>query len=364
MRRAICAACAVLAFSFGSRAVAAAAPGERVIVVARADDTRAGLLTEELTSLAFEAKSVVAEDAAAPCDPLGIFASAFEAGAVAAMCIDRDAIRIWVGAPPGAVREAIPLHDAGGVARTLVVVQAVEVVRANLRNGLSSPVPLATDTFDRVAVPQGAVPETQAMDVPAEDVPAEPARRGQGGLRAGYRTPRFAVAAGPGFIMSTGPHPVATADLAVTIGVTRWMSIAPRLVIPVTTDPVGTYGARFASARLRPALLGLGVSLPLLRATSLFSAEVGLGGAVVWMHVAPEAADGSFVKTHSEDLLAPAGYANLGASLRLTESLRIGVGGAMGATLARFNVLMGGSSVATWGRPFVDGAVRAQWLLP
>ena len=316
MRRAICAACAVLAFSFGSRAVAAAPPGERVIVVARADDTRAGLLTEELTSLAFEAKSVVAEDAAAPCDPLGIFASAFEAGAVAAMCIDRDAIRIWVGAPPGAVREAIPLHDAGGVARTLVVVQA------------------------------------------------EPARRGQGGLRAGYRTPRFAVAAGPGFIMSTGPHPVVTADLAVTIGVTRWMSIAPRLVIPVTTDPVGTYGARFATARLRPALLGLGVSLPLLRATSLFSAEVGLGGAVVWMHVSPEAADGSFVKTHSEDLLAPAGYANLGASLRLTESFRIGVGGAMGATLARFNVLMGGSSVATWGRPFVDGAVRAQWLLP
>jgi len=172
MKRVIGGACAVAALSLGSRE-AFAGQGERVIVVAGADERGGARLSEELASLSFEAKSVIADDASAPCDPIGIFASALEAGAVAAMCIDREAIRIWIGAEHGALRETIPLRDAAGGARTLVEVQAVEILRASLRNGGPGPVPLVAE-FKMPAFEMNVIPDAPTMNAAADSAMSSP----------------------------------------------------------------------------------------------------------------------------------------------------------------------------------------------
>jgi hypothetical protein len=358
VKRVIGAACAVAALLVGTREAFAAPHGERVIVVAGADEQGAARLSEELASLSFDAKRVVAEDPSAPCDPIGIFSSALEAGAVAAVCIDHDAIRIWIGAERGAVRESIPRRDAAGGERTLVEVQAVEILRASLRTGPDAPVPLAAER----AAPVFEVVESASAT--AMNIEADRAPKREVGLRDGYRTARLAIAAGPGFIVSEG-DPVAIADVRATIGIARWVSFAPRLVIPLASDSVLVNNTTsYGSATMRPALAGIGLSMPLTRATSTFSAEVGGGTALVWMHVSPTVGLGELTTTRSEDLFAPAAYADASASIGLSSHVRLGLGASVGATAGRFVVRMGGTRTHNWGTPFADATLRATWMLP
>jgi len=115
---------------------------------------------------------------------------------------------------------------------------------------------------------------------------------------------------------------------------------------------------------MRPAIVGVGLSIPLLPATSTFSAELGMGTALVWMHVAPTNATGELATTRSEELFAPAAYADASASVGLTKHLRLGLGGSLGATAGRFVVRMGPDRTHTWGLPFADATLRATWVLP
>lgn len=347
----------VLALSLTSRE-ALAWQGERVVVIAPAGDEGVARLSEELASLSFDATTVVAEDASAPCDALGIFARAIAADAVAAMCIDRDFIRVWIGSDHDPLREAIPLRDAAGGARMLVEVQAVEVLRASLRSGSTSPAPLSPEREMVVEI----------LNAPPKDTAVETSPQPATELRPGYRTARFAVAAGPGLITSESSRFVATADLRATIGITRWLSLAPRLLIPLGSSSEFVRRVDSSSSgtvTMRPALAGVGLSIPVPRATSVLSAELGIGAGLVWMHVAPHSAAGEVVVGDSQDLIAAAAYTEGTASLRLSSHFRVAMGGSIGATGGRFVVRMDGQGTTkTWGVPFLDGSLRAVWMLP
>jgi hypothetical protein len=241
--------------------------------------------------------------------------------------------------------------DPGDRGRETTAVRAAEVTRTTIamveEEAARSPKPKPA--------PQPAGWESFDRPTPKPEPPKQ----------LSHRAPSLVGSAGVSTLM--GVDASATAfSTQFEIGVLRNMTAAARLDYPVEKSDVGNG----STLRLAPAFAGAGVGFPLTAPSSFMIPRVGAGIGLVWINATRGASQtfdrtGNFVVSTmegSDSIASPAGYANVGLSMRVYGPLRFTVDGILGTTTSRLVVREQGVHMAYWGQPFGTLAMRVELM--
>lgn len=235
-------------------------------------------------------------------------------------------------------------HAASSSPDAVLVLRAVELVRAALLDPPPAPAPLAPPP----AVPSPTLAATPTSVVAAPAEVTTPARRS-----------RFTLEIAPAVVGAPGGVPL-TASLLLGA---RFLpgSFGPAAIAVLPIFPARLDGPE-GTADVRAALLGAGLHLsPRPPEAALHpSVEAGLAG--VWLLISGAARTGYAGKT--DNLLFAAPYLRAGASLTISPqiALRASVLGAV--ALPEPVVSFAGREAATFGRPLLLGSGGLEIALP
>ncbi|MCW5811213.1 MAG: hypothetical protein KIT84_09385 [Labilithrix sp.] len=135
-----------------------------------------------------------------------------------------------------------------------------------------------------------------------------------------------------------------------------WFSTA--VVAREASAPIGTAG-------YRPTLIGLGIAAPLASPSRFIVPRLGVGYAVLWVHVWPDTAVApAEKKSQSIDLFGAVMYVNAAISMKINARARITAEGMLGVSSHDLVVRMGDSERAHWGVPVAHLALRGELVIP
>jgi hypothetical protein len=221
------------------------------------------------------------------------------------------------------------------------------VDRASGRPALLESVRVANDA-GLAALRAVELVRARLLDVPsAERAPTAPA------------TPRerFDFDLGPGVLAGAGGVPPA---LVISVGA-RWNmndtlgvrafalmpTVAPHVAAPEGTASISTtIGAAALEASLLPP-------------ASEWSARVGGGVAIAWLHMEGSGTAAPYAG-HADDVASLLPFASIGAGRALAPQLRIAAAAWAGAAVPQPAVRFAGREVATWGRPSGGGSLALE----
>ncbi len=305
----------------------------RVIVWGPHEDVVAARVEKELGAMGFD---VVRAEETADCSRRSVAAHLRDEGADAAACSDGDSVAIWVAEPAGArLRDVIVLRDDDAHAREVAAVRAAEIARASLE----------------LAEPPPPPPPSEPAIVPTRELPPDRASRRP------RRIPLLLAGAGVGANVNSSATS-ATLGARLELGVHRYVALAVRGDIPLTSTLVPVTTLDGSSIGVSSGFAGAGVSVPLAPASSFFVPRIGGGFAVLWVNVTSSTIvatpDGGTTTQHQSNGQTSAGaYVDGALSLRMYGPLRVAADGAIGATPTRIVVRDGQlANVASFGRPF------------
>jgi hypothetical protein len=346
-----------------TRADPAATP-RRVLVAGPSKDPVTERMLNELRAMGLDP---VRSGAAEGCARAAVLAAISAADADAAICADGDSIGVWVREPDGLrLRDVIVTNDVDPAARDVAAMRGAEIARASLEllEAASQDPPARAASNPAPASPAPGPPAAEEMPPDADR--GTVAARGEDS--SARRTPRLVVGGGISTLLGADAS-VGAFGGQIEVGVTRFLSLAARIEWPFERHRLHVSSGTVAVA---PALMGLGVTLPLARPRAFMIPRVGGGAGAVRLEAEPETffdvrpPGGTAPGTtpQSETLWSPALYGSAGLSMRLAGPVRLAVDGLFGATAHRMVVRTPARHEAYWGRPFGAIAMRVEVLVP
>lgn len=331
----------------GEAAAAAAAPSAqgapRIVLVTDERGTRvAAMLRSELKALGMD----VVEQAQPANEvlPRDLTAAARNGGAIAAfrVLVAPSAVEVWIAdrvTGKVVLREVLPQGVGSTVEDSVVVLRAVELLRASLA-------------------------EVEAPHPPRGELAAPPGSERITGFPDSAE--RFSLTLAPAGLFSPGGAGGSAALLA-AFGwrASRWWSLGllggASLTAAKVVSPEGTVAiwSRWLG-------LELAVATPPGSASGRWRVRVGVGGALVATdlrgHLAPSSA--GLYRTSENVLLSPALTLSTGLSYRLSRNLRLGATLCAAAPWRSPTIVIAGRDAATYGAPIIAAAIGVEAVWP
>jgi hypothetical protein len=362
---------AVLATLFVAKEAAAdPTPWEsrRRVVILSNDWEVATRLRRLLAGVSLDA-TITAEEA--PCEPLRVKRAGAAARASSVVCMDGTGIEVWTlddGLKPW-TREALHATFEGEIfqkrermawaatpptIRDEAIVQATEVVRANVASMPPLPPEPSPTSPSSIAQPVDAATASPAAPPPPEPDKAAPSNPAASEER---RTAPLVFGAGAALMTSAGYTPTWGAALEAQYGYWKEVSFAANAMLPLTTSKLGDPGSEQAGARTMS--FGVGIEIPLLPADSIVIPRFGGGVGLVWMHTQALVASSSS-STQEQDFVLPQVYGDTSFSVRLYGRARIVLAGTVAATSTQMVIRVNDTEQGRFGWPIAVAQLRLE----
>lgn len=281
----------------------------------------------------------------------------YELEADTAICTDGDIVTVWRKGDGDTltVVDALPIVARDDRAIELLAARVTLTARTGRPSESGTSMTIAGD---------GATTITPTPSTPPSSWPTElqPTTRDTGPVvppppPPPRVAPRLALGVGPA-VMASAAGGALGLSINGDIAVSRSVAMAPWVQTAVVRrDASGAEG----SALYRPTLLGLGLTLPLAPNTSRFVPRLGVGYAILWLHVTPEQAVApAQLKGDSIDLFGAVMYANAALSVKVTRRFRVAAEGMFGVSSHDLVVRIGDKEAAHWGVPLASLALRGE----
>lgn len=311
-----------------------------------------------------ESPALLSSAVVTSCSRVTVGKQLYELDADTAICTDGDVVSVW-RADGSEVRliEAVPVLQDDDRGLELLCARVTIAARTGRAQGAGS----------TTIITDAGVSSKDSESFEAADIMARANETATTTLAPPYRdapptappppervAPRALLALGPMLLASKAGSSFAM-SAAAELGLGQSITIVPWFAtVPV---PVGVETSN-GSASYRPTLLGIGFGIPLRSWRKTLVPRLGAGYALLWMHTWPETARNGTSVGDSEDLWAPAMYANAALSVRVTENIRVAAEGMLGTATHHLVVRIARENTDSWGVPLASLGARAELVLP